>query len=330
MNFKGKDIDKIIMAFENILKLLRKNKDFEEKLEKIIYIISKIELIEEQFNNFVGLVLSNEVEIYDIFFNENSDVSNHFINILYKNKDKLKKDTIEKIFEKLYTLKNINEILVNNLTYCYDKFGVKLQKSDMLDKFLKNSNIIIKSHFLRVAEGNYFEELKNKILSEMKENLNTEIYNYLILYEYICIDIEFEMKILNRLDILFETENELKNYRDKKEFLNSFMMLLLNGFYSKEFLKNLKNLSNKNLNKFIEEENLKVIWKYALNQEDYDFKDFTERELEMFSKVGIKHLIEKKKDNFLRLIKNYAKDKIKNDRILEAYFEVLTEEEEEK
>ena len=36
------------------------------------------------------------------------------------------------------------------------------------------------------------------------------------------------------------------------------------------------------------------------------------------------------KDDKGRLIKNYAKDKIKNDRILEAYFEVLTEEEEEK
>ena len=72
---------------------------------------------------------------------------------------------------------------------------------------------------------------------------------------------------------------------------------------------------------------LEILWKYILNQENFDFSEFTENELEKFSKIGIKNLLEKKDKRLIKLVREYVFSKIKNNdsisnnSIVEAYFE---------
>ena len=72
---------------------------------------------------------------------------------------------------------------------------------------------------------------------------------------------------------------------------------------------------------------LEILWKYILNQENFDFSEFTENELEKFSKIGIKNLLEKNDEKLIKLVREYVFSKIKknddisNNNIVEAYFE---------
>ena len=58
-----------------------------------------------------------------------------------------------------------------------------------------------------------------------------------------------------------------------------------------------------------------------------DSSEFTENELEKFSKIGIKNLLEKKDKRLIKLVREYVFSKIKNNdnisnnSIVEAYFE---------
>jgi len=81
---------------------------------------------------------------------------------------------------------------------------------------------------------------------------------------------------------------------------------------------------------------LEILWKYILNQENFDFSEFTENELEKFSKIGIKNLLEKNDEKLIKLVREYVFSKIKknddisNNNIVEAYFEWESEKNETK
>ena len=81
---------------------------------------------------------------------------------------------------------------------------------------------------------------------------------------------------------------------------------------------------------------LEILWKYILNQENFDFSEFTENELEKFSKIGIKNLLEKNDEKLIKLVREYVFSKIKknddisNNNIVEAYFEWESEKNEAK
>ena len=70
-----------------------------------------------------------------------------------------------------------------------------------------------------------------------------------------------------------------------------------------------------------------ILWKYILNQENFDYSKFTENELEKFSKIRIKNLLEKNNKKLIKLVREYIfykiknNDKISNNSIVEAYFE---------
>ena len=72
---------------------------------------------------------------------------------------------------------------------------------------------------------------------------------------------------------------------------------------------------------------LKILWKYILNEENFDFSEFTENELEKFSKTGIKNLLKKNDKKLIKVIREYVFSKIKNNdnismnNVIEAYFE---------
>jgi len=81
---------------------------------------------------------------------------------------------------------------------------------------------------------------------------------------------------------------------------------------------------------------LEILWKYILNQENFDFSEFTENKLEKFSKIGIKNLLEKNDEKLIKLVREYVFSKIKknddisNNNIVEAYFEWESEKNETK
>ena len=68
----------------------------------------------------------------------------------------------------------------------------------------------------------------------------------------------------------------------------------------------------------MEQYQLKVLWKYILYS---DSSEFTENELEKFSKIGIKNLLKINDKNLIKTVKEYVWNKIKDDNISEAYFE---------
>ena len=93
------------------------------------------------------------------------------------------------------------------------------------------------------------------------------------------------------------------------------------------FIEKLSNYKNEEFFKSLKQYKLEILWKYILNQENFDFSEFTENELEKFSKIGIKNLLEKKDKRLIKLVREYvfskikANDNISTNNIVEAYFE---------
>ena len=70
-----------------------------------------------------------------------------------------------------------------------------------------------------------------------------------------------------------------------------------------------------------------ILWKYILNQENFDYSEFSGNELEKFSKIRIKNLLKKNDKKLIKVIREYvfskikANDNISTNNIVEAYFE---------
>ena len=120
----------------------------------------------------------------------------------------------------------------------------------------------------------------------------------------------------------------LVNLISKQENILDFLLVSgLNNRLSISFIEKLRNYENEEFFKSLEHYKLKILWKYILNEENFDFSEFTENELEKFSKIGIKNLLEKKDKRLIKLVREYVFSKIKNNdnisnnSIVEAYFE---------
>ena len=331
--------DKLIVLLKNILDwIIENDNEFMEKidtLESILLIISKLNLIEIQFEKLVDIILNDKNS--NVFFENNYalDVADNFIVIIYKNFKNLNKEFFDKILEKIFLIdrKRIDENLLDHITYYFNKKEMpKISKNDKIKNFINKNNLKIKCYFLRIIDEIYFEELKNEILKEIKDKLNIEVYSFLLNQKFIDFIPETEDKIIKELDRIFQKKdidiNNLISYTSEKEKILDFLLVSgLNNRLPISFIEKLKKYKNKEFFKSLKQYESEILWKYILNQENFDYSKFTENELEKFSKIRIKNLLEKNNKKLIKLVREYIfykiknNDKISNNSIVEAYFE---------
>lgn len=331
--------DKLIVLLKNILDwIIENDNEFMEKidtLESILLIISKLNLIETQFEKLVDIILNDKNS--NVFFENNYalDVADNFIVIIYKNFKNLNKEFFDKILEKIFLIdrKRIDENLLDHITYYFNKKEMtKISKNDRIENFINKNNLKIKCYFLRIIDEIYFEELKNEILKEIKDTLNIEVYSFLLNQKFIDFIPETEDKIIKELDRIFQKKdtdiNNLISYTSEKEKILDFLLVSgLNNRLPISFIEKLKKYKNKEFFKSLKQYESEILWKYILNQENFDYSKFTENELEKFSKIRIKNLLEKNNKKLIKLVREYIfykiknNDKISNNSIVEAYFE---------
>ena len=327
--------DRLIVLLENILDWIKENdKEFMEKkdtLENVILIISKLDLTENQFEKLIDVILNYKNS--SIFFEDNPilGIVNNFRIIIYKNFQNLNKEFFDKVLEKIFSIdrNRIDKNLLDYITYYFKKKEMpKISKNDRIENFINKNNLKIKGYFLRIIDETYFEELKNEILKKIKETLDIESYSFLLNQKFIDFIPETEDKIIKELDRIFQKKdidiNNLISYTSEKENILDFLLVSGLNRLPISFIEKLKNYKNKEFFKSLEQYQLKVLWKYILYS---DYSEFTENELEKFSKIGIKNLLKKNDKKLIKVIREYVFSKIKNNdnismnNVIEAYFE---------
>ena len=298
--------DKLIVLLKNILDwIIENDNEFMEKidtLESILLIISKLDLIETQFEKLVDIILNDKNS--NVFFENNYalEVADNFRVIICKNFKNLNKEFFDKILEKIFSIdrKRIDENLLHHITYYFNKKEMpKISKNDKIKNFINKNNLKIKGYFLRIIDETYFEELKNEILKEIKETLDIESYSFLLNQKFIDFIPETEDKILEELDEIFQKKDDNKDLKmdtlvnliSKQENILDFLLVSgLNNRLPISFIEKLKKYKNKEFFKSLEQYKSEILWKYILDQENFDYSEFTENELEKFSKIEIKKL----------------------------------------
>ena len=261
---------------------------------------------------------------------------NNFRIIIYKNSENLNEEFFDKVLEKIFSIdrNRIDKNLLDYITYYFEEKEIpKISKNDRIENFINKNNLKIKGYFLRIIDKTYFEELKNEILKEIKEikeTLDIESYSFLLNQKFIDFIPETEDKILEELDEIFQKKDDNKdlnidnlvNLISKQENILDFLLVSgLNDRLPISFIEKLSNYKNEEFFKSLKQYKLEILWKYILNQENFDFSEFTENELEKFSKIGIKNLLKINDKNLIKTVKEYVWNKIKDDNISEAYFE---------
>ena len=336
-------LDKLLVLLKNIFDWIEENdEEFMEKidtLESILLIISKLDLMESQFRKLVDIILNDKNS--NIFFENNYvlGIVDNFRIIIYKNSENLNEEFFDKVLEKIFSIdrNRIDKNLLDYITYYFEEKEIsKISKNDRIENFINKNNLKIKGYFLRVIDETYFEELKNEILKEIKETLDIESYSFLLNQKFIDFIPETEDKILEELDEIFQKKDDNKDLKmdtlvnliSKQENILDFLLVSgLNNRLPISFIEKLKKYKNKEFFKSLEQYKSEILWKYILDQENFDYSEFTENELEKFSKIEIKKLLEKNNEKLIKLVREYIfskikkKDNISNNNIVEAYFE---------
>ena len=269
--------DKLIVLLKNILDwIIENDNEFMEKidtLESILLIISKLDLIETQFEKLVDIILNDKNS--NVFFENNYalEVADNFRVIICKNFKNLNKEFFDKILEKIFSIdrKRIDENLLHHITYYFNKKEMpKISKNDKIKNFINKNNLKIKCYFLRIIDEIYFEELKNEILKEIKDTLNIEVYSFLLNQKFIDFIPETEDKIIKELDRIFQKKdtdiNNLISYTSEKEKILDFLLVSgLNNRLPISFIEKLKKYKNKEFFKSLKQYKLEILWKYILN-----------------------------------------------------------------
>ena len=336
--------DRLIVLLENIFDWIKENdKEFMEKkdtLENVILIISKLDLTENQFEKLIDVILNYKNS--SIFFEDNPilGIVNNFRIIIYKNFQNLNKEFFDKVLEKIFSIERnrIDKNLLDYITYYFKKKEMpKISKNDRIENFINKNNLKIKGYFLRIIDETYFEELKNKILKEIKETLDIESYSFLLNQKFIDFIPETEDKILEELDEIFQKKDDdnkdlnmdtLVNLISKQENILDFLLVSgLNNRLSISFIEKLRDYKNEEFFKLLKQYQSEVLWNFILYEENFDYSKFTKNGLDKFTKIGIKNLLKKNDKKLIKVIREYvfskikANDNISTNNIVEAYFE---------
>lgn len=336
---KEEILDRLIVLLKNIFDWIEENdEEFMEKidtLESILLIISKLDLMESQFQKLVDIILNDKNG--NIFFENNYvlGIVDNFRIIIYKNSENLNKEFFDKVLEKIFSIdrNRIDENLLDYITYYFNKKEIpKISKNGKIKNFINENNLKIKCYFLRIIDETYFEELKNKILKEIKETLDIESYSFLLNQNFIDFIPETEDKIIKELDRIFQKKdidiNNLISYTSEKEKILDFLLVSgLNNRLPISFIEKLRDYKNEEFFKLLKQYQSEVLWNFILYEENFDYYKFTKNELDKFTKIGIKNLLKKNDKKLIKVIREYvfskikANDNISTNNIVEAYFE---------
>lgn len=316
------------------LKLLTENND------KVLYEDKK-----EQFNNNYEKTLTKFLS--DIY-NKKEDIVKDIDIEIYKNLNYLTEHNWRKLskYSEIYIDEDWKRILNIRLEFKdIGKYEEMLFKS-RIKKVVQNINGKEKEILIPFSEKEITSERKKQKenleeLIEIKETLDIESYSFLLNQKFIDFIPETEDKIIKELDRIFQKKdidiNNLISYTSEKENILDFLLVSgLNDRLPISFIEKLSNYKNEEFFKSLKQYKLEILWKYILNQENFDFSEFTENELEKFSKIGIKNLLEKNDEKLIKLVREYVFSKIKknddisNNNIVEAYFEWESEKNETK
>lgn len=325
--------EKLVQLFKNVINLLNQEKkgrlEFDvQLLEKILMIISKIKLKNEQFleifeklidfKYIVNLLKGYERRDYRNI--EYRDLRFDFLNFIINNLEFMGQENFNKLFHIIFKIK-ADTTIFEILSYHYtDKKYKKFSKSDKIIKFIKNNDELIKCHLLKILAEDYSIILKKEILSALEIKFDLKVFYFLIVEKHIeKLDEKYTNTILEYLN---KRINENYSYSGKyEEIINYLIGIFINIEIENDISNKFKNYDNEFFKKYLKKRNYENLWEYSLNKKNYDFSKFTESDLDFFTKIGIKKLLERKNESFEKLIENYVHKNIENDKILSAYFE---------
>lgn len=322
-------VENLILSLKNIFDFSEESKEkVKEISQKIFFLLSKMSLTEEQANKCINIIL-NETIFFELFISSHilyRETVSNFVNFLYTIIKNLKSDILKDLILKIVDEKNLinpSSDLINFLTYHFkEKTEDKIIDSKQILNFLEKSNSEVRLYFTRVLE----KDLIQKIISEEKIKLEQEFemlrYILMINLELITPNFSQEKLIIEQLQSL-DLDKSLVSTADV--ILHRILYLLLNNLVTSEFIEYMKNYDNESVIKYIEKKGFQNILNYSLDKKNFDYSLFKLYDFEIFTKKGLKELIENSNNNknLLCLLQNYIKSKNKNDIILEAYLEYI-------
>lgn len=335
--------DQVIHTFKNILYWLEdideNNKNnfwnAENSLKKILLLLSKLELNKNQFDRIINLII--KFKNVNIFFQKIpffSEIIENFKELISKNSKYLDRKFFDKILKKIYQFNNLEESLTNHITYYFEKNNIKkLERSEKINQFLNKTDAKIKKYFLRLFKELDFKTLKKNILTDIKsmKKFKEDIHTYIFLLseKYIAPIESIEDRIFEIFNKTLAQNKNLDIYSINSEtiltgeILEILMSLCLNHYVTDSFIVKLREYKNEQILKNLKHKGINNLWKYSLNQDNFDFSQFTEKELKYFTEYGIKNLLKKENMDLSNIVKEYVKSNLPNDKILKAYFEYI-------
>ncbi|MGL5988175.1 SIR2 family protein [Cetobacterium sp.] len=327
-------VENIIQSLKNVLNFPKElTTKVNEILTKILLLLSKTHLTEEQSNKCITIILNNTNFFKLLISNDISshETSSNFINFLYTIIKNLKCNILKELILKIVDEKDLIEPspnLINFLTYYFkEKTEEKIIESEDILCFLKSckTHSQVRLYFTRILEKSLIKKIINEEKIKLNQKFEMRTYMLIIDLELIAPNFSQEKLIIEKLESL-ELKNDLVSEADF--IINNIFYLLLNNLVTSEFIEYMKNYRDESVIKYIEKKGFQNILNYSLDKENFDYSLFKLCDFEIFTKNGLKELIKNSNNNkdLLCLLHNYIKSKNKNDLILETYLEYISEE----
>lgn len=322
------DFNKLLITLKNLLSLFKPEQihfnKFRMVLENVFLLIHRHKLTQKQFDNFFNIVFQSEK--FDVFYNDNiyKELQNYFIAILDKNIEFVTDNMLKKIFSIIIkNRKKSSNYVMGMLTYYYSiKVSSKIRLTKALKTYFSKNDIFLKIYFLRLFNEEIKQKEINLLLKELNQNFNLKIYFELLRFNYIEFNVKLEENIIPALE----------NTREINEnFIYLLCSLIEGNKFSSEIKDKLKNYSNGNFKKYLKKYELETEWNYYIDRENFDYSNFSIKDLNNFTEYGVQQIIANGKNNksFMNMLYKYLYSST-NNTILKGYLKTMFDTEVEK
>lgn len=340
-NYKIKRLDledgireEFIEAFTNYLENTQSKFWNKNDIASFFHIFSTLELDNESIKEIFKVLNKNDnLKKIDSFSIRPLSI------FIYENKEKIPLEELKKFLLGIFEVANAHwgtEInLIGFLTLYFEeqdieKFVSKKQIDEFADFFSDRNKKLVKIYLSRIVINEDKEKIKIDILEELDKEIDITVYLFMFFCKIILIS---EKKLIEKYErkIIEYIKNELtpekqsyiiRNIHIFEQPLLSIIELNLNGFSTKEFKNQLKNMKNEICEECLNKINKKAMWDYAINPEGFDFSTLEITDIvDSFSIEEIKNILEQDSENKMRKkMEKYLIEKYENDKILEVLF----------